>query len=66
MEGRFEKALQRYGGIDSDVIRQRGIEEITIEQLMQEVSTRGKHTVPPKIKADLVNRVKSFLESHPL
>lgn len=33
---------------------------------MEEVSTRGKHTIQPKIKNDLVNRIKSFLEGHPL
>jgi hypothetical protein len=42
------------------------MEEITIEELMREVSTRGKHTIQPKIKNDLVNRVKSFLDSHPI
>lgn len=35
---------------------------ISVEQLMGEIQTRGKHTIQPKIKNDVVNRIRSFME----
>ena len=40
---------------------------ISVEELMNEIQTRGKHTIQPKIKNDVVNRIRAFMdgEQHP-
>eukprot|EP01112_Ceratiomyxa_fruticulosa_P020416 TRINITY_DN6943_c0_g1_i2.p1 TRINITY_DN6943_c0_g1~~TRINITY_DN6943_c0_g1_i2.p1 ORF type:complete len:106 (+),score=14.26 TRINITY_DN6943_c0_g1_i2:169-486(+) len=44
-----------------EIIKQRGLENITVEDLIQEISPHGKSTLPPSIKADLLQRIRKFL-----
>jgi enhancer of yellow 2 transcription factor len=45
------------------VIRNKGLEKITVDELVGEITPRGRATVPEKIKADLLQDIRKFLQS---
>ena len=45
------------------MIREKGIERVTVQSLMEELETRGKHTIPVTIREDMLGRVRKFIES---
>mmetsp|Transcript_17420 Transcript_17420/g.19845 ORF Transcript_17420/g.19845 Transcript_17420/m.19845 type:complete len:101 (-) Transcript_17420:33-335(-) len=45
-----------------DLIRKKGLEKVTIEDLVSELIVRGRAKVPNKIKEDLLARVKNYFE----
>jgi len=45
-----------------DLIRQKGDAQMTVEQLTQEITPRGRSTVPDDIKAELLQRIRNFVE----
>jgi len=45
------------------VIKNKGLEKITVNELVQEVIPRGRATVPESIKAELLQQIKTFLTS---
>jgi enhancer of yellow 2 transcription factor len=44
-----------------DMIRNKGLEKITVEELVQEITPRGRATVPDAIKGELLERIRKFL-----
>jgi len=64
MEGKSKKLLQRSPSFKSDLIREKGIERVTVQNLMEELETRGKHTIPVTIREDMLSRVRKFLEEN--
>mmetsp|Transcript_8039 Transcript_8039/g.18354 ORF Transcript_8039/g.18354 Transcript_8039/m.18354 type:complete len:106 (-) Transcript_8039:257-574(-) len=46
-----------------EVIRSKGLERITVDELVQIITPRGRDTVPDQIKADLLQRIRQFLQS---
>ena len=47
-----------------EVIKNKGLEKITVEDLVQEITPRGRATVPSAIKAELLQRIRKFLEAN--
>ena len=52
------RTQQRY----PEVIRSKGLEKITVEDLVGEITPRGRATVPDAIKAELLQRIRKFLQ----
>ncbi|KAF0698258.1 Aste57867_11115 [Aphanomyces stellatus] len=46
-----------------DVIKTKGIDQITVEDLVEEITPKGRASVPDSIKADMLERIRLFLES---
>ena len=44
-----------------EVIKNKGLEKITVEELVAEITPRGRATVPAAIKAELLQRIRKFL-----
>ena len=47
-----------------DVIKNKGLEKITVEELVAEITPRGRATVPDAIKAELLQRIRKFLQAN--
>ena len=47
----------------TEVIRSKGLEKITVDELVAEITPRGRATVPDEIKADLLQRIRKFLQA---
>ena len=45
------------------VIRRKGLEKVTVEELVAEITPKGRSSVPEDIKADLLQRIRKFLQS---
>jgi enhancer of yellow 2 transcription factor len=45
-----------------DVIRRKGTEKISVEELVTEIIPHGRSTIPKDIKDDLLQRVRNFLQ----
>ncbi len=46
-----------------EVIRTKGLEKITVDELVAEITPRGRATVPEAIKAELLQQIRVFLKS---
>eukprot|EP00941_MAST-03F_sp_MAST-3F-sp1_P000732 g732.t1 len=44
-----------------DMIRNKGLEKITVEELVQEITPRGRATVPDSVKGEIQERIRKFL-----
>jgi len=49
--------MKAYAG---EVIRSRGVENITADQLIQEITPYGKTHVPEEVKQELLQLIKAF------
>ena len=49
--------------ICKEKIRNKGLEKITVDELVQEITPEGRQIVPDEIKADLLQRIRKFLQS---
>eukprot|EP00386_Alphamonas_edax_P010061 GDKI01032768.1.p1 GENE.GDKI01032768.1~~GDKI01032768.1.p1 ORF type:complete len:116 (+),score=16.25 GDKI01032768.1:103-450(+) len=47
-----------------DYIRARGVERVTVDDIMSAVRPRAKATVPDDVRAELLAKVRQFAESH--
>ena len=45
-----------------EVIRRKGLEKVTIEELVEELTLKGKSTVPLQIKEELLAKIKTYFE----
>ena len=43
------------------VLREKGLEAISVEELVKEITPRGRATVPDSLKAELLQRIRKFL-----
>lgn len=46
-----------------DVIRRKGLEKVTIEELVEEITPKGRATIPEDVKAELLLRIRKFLQA---
>ncbi|ELU06256.1 hypothetical protein CAPTEDRAFT_156347 [Capitella teleta] len=46
-----------------DVVRQKGLENITVDDLVAEITPKGRSLVPDQVKKELLQRIRSFLAS---
>jgi enhancer of yellow 2 transcription factor len=46
-----------------EVIRRKGLEKVTVEELVAEITPQGRATVPEDIKSELLKRIRTFLQS---
>jgi enhancer of yellow 2 transcription factor len=44
-------------------IRTKGLDNVTVEDLLQELTPRGRALVPEAVKNELLVRIRRFLES---
>ncbi|KAI8920650.1 transcription factor e(y)2-domain-containing protein [Entophlyctis helioformis] len=47
-----------------EVVRAKGTENITVEELIQDISPKARAMVPDAIKADLLSRIRKFLQEN--
>ena len=47
-----------------DVIRSKGVQRISVDDLVKEILPFGRGTVPDEVKQDLLGRLKKFLSQH--
>ena len=45
-----------------EVVKERGLDKITVEDLVQEVAPKGSQMVPDEIRKELLRDIKKFLE----
>ncbi|KAF4030021.1 Transcription factor e(y)2 [Phytophthora infestans] len=45
-----------------DVIRNKGIDQVTVEDLIEEITPKGRASVPKEVKDDLLEKIKAFIE----
>jgi enhancer of yellow 2 transcription factor len=46
-----------------DLIRKKGLEKVTVEELVAEITPHGRSTVPEDVKAELLKRIRNFLKA---
>eukprot|EP01041_Mallomonas_annulata_P012845 gene12845-27078_t len=46
-----------------EVIRRKGLEKVTVEELVGEITPKGRASIPEDIKADLLKKIRTFLQS---
>ncbi|XP_077982560.1 transcription and mRNA export factor ENY2 [Glandiceps talaboti] len=44
-----------------EVVRQKGLEHITVDDLVAEITPKGRALVPDSVKKDLLQRIRTFL-----
>jgi enhancer of yellow 2 transcription factor len=47
--------------LPQNVLREKGLEAISVEELVKEITPRGRATVPDSLKAELLQRIRKFL-----
>ncbi|KAG7387707.1 Transcription and mRNA export factor eny2 [Phytophthora pseudosyringae] len=45
-----------------EVIRNKGIDQVTVEDLIEEITPKGRASVPEDVKNDLLEKIKAFVE----
>eukprot|EP00695_Tsukubamonas_globosa_P001994 TRINITY_DN307_c0_g1_i1.p2 TRINITY_DN307_c0_g1~~TRINITY_DN307_c0_g1_i1.p2 ORF type:complete len:100 (-),score=7.24 TRINITY_DN307_c0_g1_i1:72-371(-) len=46
----------------NEIIKNKGLEQITVEELVAEITPRGRATIPDHVKAELLQRIRTFIE----
>jgi len=46
-----------------EVVKQKGLEQVTVEELVQEITPKGRALVPDSVKIELLQRIRNFLAS---
>lgn len=44
-----------------EVVKQKGLEHITVDDLVSEITPRGRALVPDQVKKELLQRIRTFL-----
>lgn len=67
METGWKDELKNYckGKSHSELIRNKGLDKITVPDLVEELKPRARATVPAKAKEELLARIKTFIENNP-
>ncbi|XP_053183076.1 transcription and mRNA export factor ENY2 [Scomber japonicus] len=47
-----------------DVIKDKGLENVTVEDLIVEITPKGRALVPDSVKKELLQRIRAFLAQH--
>ena len=44
-----------------DIIKQRGLEHVTVDDLVKEITPQARQLVPDSVKKELLHRIRTFL-----
>jgi len=44
-----------------EIVQERGLEDVTHEELVREITPRGRHLVPDSVKKELLLKIQTFL-----
>ncbi|KAM4581597.1 transcription and mRNA export factor ENY2 [Odontesthes bonariensis] len=47
-----------------EVIKEKGLEHVTVEDLVVEITPKGRASVPDSVKKELLQRIRAFLAQH--
>ncbi|KAJ0000124.1 hypothetical protein NQD34_011966 [Periophthalmus magnuspinnatus] len=47
-----------------EVIKEKGLEHVTVEDLVAEITPKGRAMVPDSVKKELLHRIRAFLSQH--
>ncbi|XP_017268598.1 transcription and mRNA export factor ENY2 [Kryptolebias marmoratus] len=47
-----------------EVIKEKGLEHVTVEDLVVEITAKGRVLVPDSVKKELLLRIRAFLSQH--
>mmetsp|Transcript_52473 Transcript_52473/g.122762 ORF Transcript_52473/g.122762 Transcript_52473/m.122762 type:complete len:102 (+) Transcript_52473:34-339(+) len=61
IESGWRDELKEYA---KEVIKNKGLEQISVEDLVAEITPRGRAMVPDSLKAELLQRIRKFLASN--
>lgn len=45
-----------------ETVRQKGVENVTVDDLVTEITPKGRELVPDSVKRELLQKIKAFLE----
>lgn len=45
------------------IVKERGVENVTVDDLIAEITPKARETVPDSVKRDLLQRIKAFLQN---
>jgi len=48
-----------------EIVRQKGLENITVDDLVAEITPKGRALVPDPVKKELLQRIRAFLNQQP-
>ncbi|CAF1533054.1 unnamed protein product, partial [Rotaria sordida] len=46
------------------IVKEKGLENITVDELVQEITAKGRALVPDTIKKEMVARLRQYLSKH--
>mmetsp|Transcript_29858 Transcript_29858/g.41993 ORF Transcript_29858/g.41993 Transcript_29858/m.41993 type:complete len:117 (-) Transcript_29858:28-378(-) len=44
-----------------DIIKAKGVENVTVEDLVAEMTPKGRSTIPPEIRTELLTKIRTYL-----
>lgn len=44
-----------------EIVKDRGLENVTVDELVQELTPKGRSSVPDSVKRELLQRIRTFL-----
>ena len=47
------------------IIREKGLERVTVEMLVNEVTPKARGSVPEEVKRELLQEIRDYLQSQP-
>lgn len=47
-----------------EIVKERGLEQITVDELVRAITPKGRDTVPTSVKQELLSEIKDFWEHH--
>lgn len=48
-----------------EIVRQKGLEHVTVDDLVNEITPKGRALVPDQVKKELLQRIRTFLAQNP-
>ncbi|CAF1396475.1 hypothetical protein I4U23_017434 [Adineta vaga] len=70
MKQLLRQRLMEYGWRDQmkayckDIVKQKGLENITVDELVQEITPKGRALVPDSIKKEMLTVLRQYLSKH--
>lgn len=55
-------AASHLGHFGPEVIRTKGIDQVTVEDLVEEITPRGRAAVPASVKSEMLEKIKAFID----
>eukprot|EP00937_MAST-01D_sp_MAST-1D-sp2_P007973 g7973.t1 len=48
-----------------EIIRRKGLEKVSVDELVKEITPFGRESVPDEVKAEMLQKLRHFLETTP-